>query len=359
MSINQPQPLSQSSENFNPPDRNRPVNQWNGEKCRKPLIDLSNTTYTRVQTQSFMNKFDKSLTKKLKTCTTSSSSHSPSPSSRANTDPVNITRRNERERNRVKLLNMGFDRLRAVVPCRSGEQLSKISTLKKAIWYIEHLDKVLHGQENSCSNFIQQSLTPSSSSSSSSSCSRNPSISHVNEMKTCTSHKRKQPIGMTKSAELFENNQKEAKSGTSWSSFEQFMSPHKNISMLERGSVNQFYSAPIFPTYWDTNINTFSYEDRKADDGDGKEHTSASFVHSTPQNRRVDKKNFCPNSNSPSSSSSCLLSPVVLNDSGYHSYQSQYESLLMSSATPTHSTLSTWNNPNHNAGACMLPPTQK
>ncbi|CAH8513804.1 unnamed protein product [Schistosoma turkestanicum] len=187
-----------------------------------------------------MNRFNQSLTKKLKPYPTSTS-HSPSTKPCRNADTAHTTRRNERERNRVKLLNMGFDRLRAVVPCRSGEQLSKISTLKKAIWYIEHLDK-------------------------------------------------------------------------------------------------------------------------KADDHDLKEHTSASFVHSTPQNRRVDKKNFCPNSNSPSSSSSSvfLLSCGVSNDSGYHSYQSQYESLLLSSAPPTHSTLSTWNNPNHNAGASMLtPPPQK
>ncbi|VDN08979.1 unnamed protein product [Dibothriocephalus latus] len=34
--------------------------------------------------------------------------------------------------------------MRAVVPSKEGEQLSKISTLKKAIWYIEHLDRVLN-----------------------------------------------------------------------------------------------------------------------------------------------------------------------------------------------------------------------
>ncbi|VDL88470.1 unnamed protein product [Schistocephalus solidus] len=56
---------------------------------------------------------------------------------------VPVARRNERERTRVKLLNLGFARLRAVVPSKEGEQLSKISTLKKAIWYIEHLDRVL------------------------------------------------------------------------------------------------------------------------------------------------------------------------------------------------------------------------
>ncbi|VDD75128.1 unnamed protein product [Mesocestoides corti] len=58
--------------------------------------------------------------------------------------PNMLSRRNERERNRVHLLNLGFERLRAVVPKREGEHLSKISTLKKAIWYIEHLERVLH-----------------------------------------------------------------------------------------------------------------------------------------------------------------------------------------------------------------------
>lgn len=57
--------------------------------------------------------------------------------------PSKLSRRNARERNRVHLLNQGFDRLRAVVPKREGEYLSKISTLKKAIWYIEHLDRIL------------------------------------------------------------------------------------------------------------------------------------------------------------------------------------------------------------------------
>lgn len=56
---------------------------------------------------------------------------------------IPLSRRNERERNRVQLLNLGFARLRSIVPTAEGEHLSKISTLKKAIWYIEHLDKVL------------------------------------------------------------------------------------------------------------------------------------------------------------------------------------------------------------------------
>ncbi|THD27882.1 Achaete-scute transcription factor [Fasciola hepatica] len=68
------------------------------------------------------------------------------------TNTIRVSRRNERERNRVRLINLGFERLRAVVPCQSGEQLSKICTLRKAIWYIEHLDRVLNGQSSSSSN---------------------------------------------------------------------------------------------------------------------------------------------------------------------------------------------------------------
>ncbi|KAM7540307.1 hypothetical protein Aperf_G00000041405 [Anoplocephala perfoliata] len=63
---------------------------------------------------------------------------------RTSKTPNMLSRRNERERNRVHQLNQGFDRLRAVVPKREGEYLSKISTLKRAIRYIEHLDRVLH-----------------------------------------------------------------------------------------------------------------------------------------------------------------------------------------------------------------------
>nr|CAH8869482.1 unnamed protein product [Trichobilharzia regenti] len=196
--------------------------EWNCQDIRRPLGELSNTcTKTLTQTP---NVSDSSTEKK--------------PRDHDSTDQNNITRRNERERNRVKLLNMGFDRLRAVVPCRSGEQLSKISTLKKAIWYIEHLDKVLHGQENSCSDLADQStLSPMPQSPTS-----NKSIINVKgQAKSIT----------PKSAGLFGINHREARSGTSWSSFEKDISPTKNTSIQERRSVNQPYMSPVFPTYWD------------------------------------------------------------------------------------------------------------
>ncbi|CAH8869489.1 unnamed protein product [Trichobilharzia szidati] len=196
--------------------------EWNCQDIRRPLGELSNTcTKTLTQTPNVPD-----------------SSNEKKPRDHDSTDQNNITRRNERERNRVKLLNMGFDRLRAVVPCRSGEQLSKISTLKKAIWYIEHLDKVLHGQENSCSDLADQST--------SSPMPRTP------ESNKLTINVKGQAKSITpKSAGLFGINHREARSGTSWSSFEKDISTTKNTSIQERRSVNQPYMSPIFPTYWD------------------------------------------------------------------------------------------------------------
>lgn len=53
-------------------------------------------------------------------------------------------RRNERERNRVRQVNLGFDRLRQHVPQgRKNKKLSKVDTLKAAVDYIKHLQTVL------------------------------------------------------------------------------------------------------------------------------------------------------------------------------------------------------------------------
>ncbi|VDP69470.1 unnamed protein product [Schistosoma mattheei] len=276
----------QSNENNNLQNWNKSVNKLNNQKLRKPLANLSNT-YTGSEIECPI-KFDRSLNKRLKTCSASSSS-----SSYGNIDSMNITRRNERERNRVKLLNMGFDRLRAVVPCRSGEQLSKISTLKKAIWYIEHLDKVLHGQENSCSNLINQSTD------------------YTDKGATCTNNKIKQTnsfisSSLPKSAGLFEINRNEARSGASCSSFEKVMSPYGDISIQERRS----------------------------------EITSTPIIDSTPYNilnpiRQDDKTGKDLLSNSTSSFTE------FSNDSGYDSSKSQVELL---SKINNHYSLPTWYN---------------
>lgn len=61
--------------------------------------------------------------------------------------PATVARRNERERNRVKMVNMGFATLRNHVPHSGKKQsakMSKVDTLKSAIDYIKHLQRLLN-----------------------------------------------------------------------------------------------------------------------------------------------------------------------------------------------------------------------
>lgn len=59
---------------------------------------------------------------------------------------VASARRNERERNRVKHINSSFAILRQKLPSSSGKKrkLSKVDTLRGAIDYIRHLQKLLN-----------------------------------------------------------------------------------------------------------------------------------------------------------------------------------------------------------------------
>lgn len=53
-------------------------------------------------------------------------------------------RRNERERNRVKMVNLGFSTLRQHVPNGAkNKKMSKVETLRSAVDYIKQLQKVL------------------------------------------------------------------------------------------------------------------------------------------------------------------------------------------------------------------------
>lgn len=54
-----------------------------------------------------------------------------------------VARRNERERNRVKLVNLGFQALRQHVPRGAGRRLSKVETLRSAAAYIGALQRLL------------------------------------------------------------------------------------------------------------------------------------------------------------------------------------------------------------------------
>ncbi|CAI9589323.1 unnamed protein product [Staurois parvus] len=59
-------------------------------------------------------------------------------------------RRNERERNRVKLVNMGFAKLRQHVPQAQGpnKKMSKVETLRSAVEYIRALQALLLDRQN-------------------------------------------------------------------------------------------------------------------------------------------------------------------------------------------------------------------
>ncbi|GFQ68087.1 BHLH domain-containing protein [Trichonephila clavata] len=69
---------------------------------------------------------------------------------------ISVSRRNERERKRVQLVNQGFAILRDKVPrdrCYRGRRFSKVETLRAAIMYIRQLQQLL--MENQ-TNFHQQ-----------------------------------------------------------------------------------------------------------------------------------------------------------------------------------------------------------
>ena len=61
---------------------------------------------------------------------------------------ASVARRNERERNRVKLVNLGFATLRDHVPNggKSKKKMSKVDTLRSAADYIKYLKDLLDGQ---------------------------------------------------------------------------------------------------------------------------------------------------------------------------------------------------------------------
>uniref|UniRef100_A0A8D0GDX1 BHLH domain-containing protein n=1 Tax=Sphenodon punctatus TaxID=8508 RepID=A0A8D0GDX1_SPHPU len=55
-----------------------------------------------------------------------------------------VARRNERERNRVKLVNLGFQTLRQHVPNgAASKKMSKVETLRSAVEYIRALQQLL------------------------------------------------------------------------------------------------------------------------------------------------------------------------------------------------------------------------
>ncbi|CAL1528231.1 unnamed protein product, partial [Lymnaea stagnalis] len=58
--------------------------------------------------------------------------------------PASVSRRNARERNRVKQVNLGFETLREHVPNgKKNKKMSKVQTLRSAAQYIKDLYMIL------------------------------------------------------------------------------------------------------------------------------------------------------------------------------------------------------------------------
>lgn len=70
--------------------------------------------------------------------------HLPSSGKSSGPQPAAVARRNERERNRVRLVNLGFATLRQHVPNSSkNKKMSKVDTLRSAVEYIKRLQELL------------------------------------------------------------------------------------------------------------------------------------------------------------------------------------------------------------------------
>jgi achaete-scute complex protein len=72
-------------------------------------------------------------------------------------EPTAVARRNERERNRVRLVNDGFFSLRQHIPYfPDKKKLSKVETLRCAVSYIKHLQRLIEEHDEKLSPFAEQ-----------------------------------------------------------------------------------------------------------------------------------------------------------------------------------------------------------
>src|SRR6218665_1195006 len=71
--------------------------------------------------------------------------------------PTSVARRNERERNRVKMVNNGFATLRNHVPNgQKNKKMSKVETLRSAVEYIKQLQKLLNQNSSSSQSQLDE-----------------------------------------------------------------------------------------------------------------------------------------------------------------------------------------------------------
>ena len=66
-------------------------------------------------------------------------------------NPPKTVRRNARERNRVKQIDVGFEKLRVTIPTAAQQKkISRVKILSSAVDYIQHLHELLHRHEVVC-----------------------------------------------------------------------------------------------------------------------------------------------------------------------------------------------------------------
>ncbi|XP_027724475.1 achaete-scute homolog 2 [Vombatus ursinus] len=83
----------------------------------------------------------------------------PGPDASAGVGAAAVARRNERERNRVKLVNLGFQTLRQHVPNgAASKKMSKVETLRSAVEYIRALQQLLARQDAAGATFPESLL---------------------------------------------------------------------------------------------------------------------------------------------------------------------------------------------------------
>ena len=73
-------------------------------------------------------------------------------------EPSAVARRNERERNRVRMVNDGFSCLRQHIPYfPDKKKLSKVETLRCAVAYIKHLQDLITQHDSMTSKSVENS----------------------------------------------------------------------------------------------------------------------------------------------------------------------------------------------------------
>ena len=76
-------------------------------------------------------------------------------------EPTAVARRNERERNRVRMVNDGFSSLRQHIPYfPDKKKLSKVETLRCAVAYIKHLQQLIEEDDALLNENDRQKIHP-------------------------------------------------------------------------------------------------------------------------------------------------------------------------------------------------------